>query len=187
MSCHAIYQQENWKEIQNQKTASTGRQTARLVLCCKKPNWFNPLQKGPRGLLSKVVFHQSHQQRNHRPIQLHRQILPKKTRAVRTRDLLQLFIEVDKIDDSAVKNKAVSAIRNQLESALEQAVEVIDLDATTNNFDDVTASPKVPSLWRAMDEAIAVPIARPTLASESPTPTGTTTEQVVLASTNPVK
>ena len=30
-----------------------------------------------------------------------------------------------------------------------------------------------------MDEALAAPVARPTLASESPTPTETTTEEVV--------
>ena len=62
---------------------------------------------------------------------------------------------------------------------------MIDLDATTNNFDDVTATPKVPSLQRAMDEAVAAPVARPTLASESATPPGTTTEEVVAPS--PVK
>ena len=58
-----------------------------------------------------VVFHQSDQQRNHRPIQQKEQILPKKQMLAVTRDLLQLFIELDKMDDSILK-KAVSAIRN---------------------------------------------------------------------------
>ena len=89
-----------------------------------------------------------------------------------TRDLLQLFIELDKMDGSLLKN-AISVIRNQLGTAeREQAVEVIDVDAaTTNNFDAVTTTPKVPSLWSAMNEAVAAPVARFTLASESPTST----------------
>ena len=57
-----------------------------------------------------------------------------------TRDLLQLFIELDKMDGS-VSKKAISAPRNQLESTREQEVEVIDVDAPSTNFDDVTQTP----------------------------------------------
>ena len=55
---------------------------------------------------------------------------------------------------------------------------MIDLDATTNNFDDVTATPKVPSSQRAVDKTVDAPVARPTLVRESPIPTGATTEQL---------
>ena len=106
----------------------------------------------------------------------------KKQRLAVTRDLLQLFIGLDKRDDSVLK-KAVSAIRNKLESAREQEVEVIDVDALSNNFNDVTATPKVPSLQRAVDEDVAASVlTMPTLASKSPTPTGTSSEEVVAPS-----
>ena len=87
--------------------------------------------------------------------------------------------------DGSILKKAISVIKNQLETVREQEVEVIDLDATTNNFEDISSSPKLPSLQRAVDEAIAAPVARLTLASESPTPTGRTTEEEVAPS--PVK
>ena len=64
---------------------------------------------------------------------------------------------------------------------MEQEVEEIDVDATTNNFDDLTAA-SIPPLGRAMDEAVAALVARPTLASDSPILTGTCTEQVVAPS-----
>ena len=57
-------------------------------------------------------------------------------------------------------------------------MEVIDLDAPTTNSGDGTVTPKVPSLQRAVDEAIAASVARPTFASQSPTPTGTSTQEV---------
>ena len=82
-----------------------------------------------------MAFHHSHQQRNHPATTV--DSAKNQTPAV-TRDLLWLFIEMD---DSALK-KAVLVTRNQLESALEQEVEVKDLDATTNNFDDMPATPK---------------------------------------------
>ena len=88
-----------------------------------------------------MVFHQSHQQRNHRPIQQQQQIQSKKQRLAVTRNLLRLFIELDELDGSPLK-KAVPVIRNQPETAREQEVEVIDLDAATNNFDYVTATEK---------------------------------------------
>ena len=63
---------------------------------------------------------------------------------------------------------------------------MIDVDAPYTKFHDVNATPEDPSLQRAVDEPIAVPVARPTLASEdSPTPTGRTTEELVAPS--PVK
>ena len=50
----------------------------------------------------------------------------------------------------------VSVIRNQLETVTEREVEVIDVDAPSINFDDVTTTSKVQSLQRAtMDEALA--------------------------------
>ena len=109
----------------------------------------------------------------------------KQTLAV-SQDLLQLFIELDEMDDTVLK-KAVLVIRNQLleTACLEQVVEVTDVDATTNNFDDIIATPKVPSLGRIMGEVVAAPVATPILAIESPTPKGTPTEEVVAPS--PVK
>ena len=94
-----------------------------------------------------------------------------------------MFIELDRMDGSLLK-KALSVIRNEPETAREQegeGIEVVLLNAKINNFFDITATPKVPSLGRAMDEAIAASVARSTLVSESPAPTGTTTEQVVVA------
>ena len=67
----------------------------------------------------------------------------------------------------------------------EPEAEVINLHAPSTIFDGVSATPKVPSVWRAMDQPIAAPIARPTLANESPTPTGRLAEEVVALS--PVK
>ena len=78
------------------------------------------------------------------------------------------------MDGSLVK-KAVSAIRIQLDTARDLEVEEIDVDAQSTNFVDSTATPKVPSLRRAADEAVAAPVARSSLASDSPTPTGTST------------
>ena len=77
--------------------------------------------------------------------------------------------------DGRVLKKAVFTIRNLLKTAREQEVEVIDVDAQSTNFVDSTATPKVPSLRRAADEAVAAPVARSSLASDSPTPTGTST------------
>ena len=90
--------------------------------------------------------------------------------------------------DDRVLKKAFSTIRNQLEIAWDQEVEVIDVDApSSTNFVDNTATPKNPSLWRAADETVlAAPVARHTLASDSPTPTGTSAEEVV-PPTSPVK
>ena len=74
--------------------------------------------------------------------------------------LHQLFIELDKM------------YGKQLETAMEQEVQVIDVDAAPSiNFHDVTVTPKVLSLQRAVDEALTAPIARPALTSASPTPT----------------
>ena len=56
---------------------------------------------------------------------------------------------------------------------------MIDVDTPSTNFVDNTATPKVASLWRAVDEVVAAPVARPTLASDLLTPTGTSTEEVV--------
>ena len=85
--------------------------------------------------------------------------------------------------DGSVLKKALSAIKDQLESARGQEVEEIDVDIPRTNFDDITgAIPKVLSLQRAIDEAVAASLARPTLASNSPISTGTTTEQVVAQS-----
>ena len=66
---------------------------------------------------------------------------------------------------------------HQLERALEHTVEVIDVDATINNFDDVTTDPKVPLLGGTMDEAVAAPVVRHTLASELPTSRGRIPEE----------
>ena len=62
---------------------------------------------------------------------------------------------------------------------------MIDVDAKSTNFVHNIATPNLPSSQRAMDEAVVAPVARPTLASDSPTPTGTSTEEVVAPS--PVK
>ena len=65
-------------------------------------------------------FPSNHQQRNHRPIQQQWQIQQKADACTVTRDLLQILIELDEMEEGVLK-KAVSAIRNhQLESALEQ-------------------------------------------------------------------
>ena len=87
--------------------------------------------------------------------------------------------------DGSLLKKTVSAIINQLETARDQEVEVIDVDASRTNFVDSPATPEIPSLRRAADEAVAAPVARPTVACESSTPTGTSTEEVV--GPNPVK
>ena len=57
------------------------------------------------------------------------------------RDLLQqLFIELNGMDGTTLL--VVVSSRNQTKSALELAFEVMDMEATTNNFDNVTADPK---------------------------------------------
>ena len=58
-----------------------------------------------------------------------------------SRDLLGLFVELDELDGRIVK-KVVSVMRNQLETTREQEVEVIDVDAPSTKFDDVTETPK---------------------------------------------
>ena len=67
-----------------------------------------------------MIFCQNHQKIDHRPIQYQQQILPKKqTLACSNQGLTPLFIELHKMDGS-VSKKAVSPIRNQLESIREQ-------------------------------------------------------------------
>ena len=46
---------------------------------------------------------------------------------------------------------------------------MIDVDAPITNFVDNTATPKSPPLQIAADEAVAAPVASPTVACDSPT------------------
>ena len=71
-----------------------------------------------------------------------------------SRDLLHLFIELDKTDGSLLKT-TITAIRNQLETARDQEVDVIDVDAPITNIVDNSATPKSPSLGTATDEVVA--------------------------------
>ena len=77
-------------------------------------------------------------------------------------DLLRLFIELNELAGSNILKKAISVLRTSWKPAREQEVEVIHVDAPSTNFHGMTAKPRVPSLWRAVDEAITAPIARPT-------------------------
>ena len=72
--------------------------------------------------------------------------------------------------DGSLLKKTVTAIRNQLETAREQEVEVIDLEAPNTNFIDNQARPKTPSLGIATDDAVLASVARPTLATAKPPP-----------------
>ena len=64
------------------------------------------------------------------------------------------------MEDSILK-KFISIIRNQLESAKDRELKVIDVDATTSNFDEDTENPKIPALGEAVEEAVANPVQRP--------------------------
>ena len=56
-----------------------------------------------------------------------------------SKELLQLFIQLDELEDSFLK-KAVSILRQQLESAELNSVQVIDVEAIDNQDDKRNAT-----------------------------------------------
>ena len=125
--------------ISNDKTVFIGPQLGSSAAKKQQPNWFKVLIRGPLGRTSKVDFIRIISKEIAGLSSNNGRFSQK--RLVLTRDLLRLFIELDELDGSPLK-KAVPVIRNQPETAREQEVEVIDLDAATNNFDYVTATEK---------------------------------------------
>ena len=156
-----------------------------LLLLQQQPNCFKLLSKDPLGLSSKQgVSSEPPAKRSQAQPVTTTESAKKQTLAVSRELLLQLFIELDKMDGTVLK-KAVSTIRNQLETAREQEVKVIGADSPNTNFVVNTATSKVASLQAAANVVVAASVARPTLAGNSPKPTGTSTEEVVAPS--PVK